>query len=280
MKQAVHKVKKPRGFAVIVTNQYEKRKSKLSQLAGTIEDGRAMDDAFRSLGFATLCKSKISSTDMKVLVESVVTYFGENQPPSKPYCVAFVFSGHGKHKREERKEGDVVCGEDGGDIWLDDEIVKPLAAVDQIGSIPKLFFIDACRGEKRLEKGAPMPEKREVITVEGNYFMAYSTIPKHVAYMNPDDPKSGSDWMQILAKNLKETHASVADVVDYTNEELWKKYEVHRNTDEWEQPETVSRLHYGPVFLHPNPPGKWSTFECQKGPCFLFEMILPVIPFG
>ena len=89
-----------------------------------------MDDAFRSLGFAKLCKTNISSEEMQVLVKSVIKYSTRHQP----YTVAFVFSGHGKHKREKRKgykrKGDVVCGDDGEDIWLNDKIVKPLAAVD------------------------------------------------------------------------------------------------------------------------------------------------------
>ena len=93
-----------------------------------------MDDAFRSLGFAKPCKTNISSEEMQVLVKSVVKYSTRHQPPSEPSTVAFVFSGHGKHKREKRKgykrKGNVVCGDDGEDIWLNDEIVKPLAAVD------------------------------------------------------------------------------------------------------------------------------------------------------
>ena len=102
------------------------------------------------------------------------------------------------------------------------------------------------------------------ITAEGNYFVAYSTIPRHVAYMNPGDPESGSDWMQILAEKLKQTHASVADIVDITNKTLWKKYEDDCNTDKWEQPDTVSRLHCGPVFLHPDFPGRLSAFGHMK----------------
>ena len=272
LKQAVQKVDNPRGLAVIVTNQYQKSKKKL---LGTKKDGEKMEDAFKSLEFATLWNLNKSSEEMKDLVKSVVTYFQDNPIP-KLHIVAFVFSGHGNHKidetKKERKEGDVVRGEDGEDIWLKDEIVQPLAEEHKIGDIPKLFFIDACRGSKMLptfDKGDQMPEetepeeieKRELVTTEGNYFLAYSTIPEHKAWMDPDDPSSGSAWMQILAKNLKkETNKSVADIVDITSKELWEKYENDHKIDMWEQPEALSRLHTGPVFLHPDPPGKLSAF--------------------
>ena len=79
--------------------------------------------------------------------------------------------------------------------------------------------------------------------------------------MDPDDPSSGSAWMQILAKNLKkETNKSVADIVDITSKELWEKYENGRKPGKCEQPEALSRLHTGPVFLHPDAPGKLSAF--------------------
>ena len=132
--EAVTKVENPRGLAVIVTNEYP----------GMRKDGRAMENAFGSLGFATLWKPNISSEDMKVLVKSVVKYFQDNPPTPKDYFVAFVFSGHGG-------EGDLLIGEDNGDVHLISEIMKPLAEEHAIGDIPKLFFINACHGKNELK---------------------------------------------------------------------------------------------------------------------------------
>ena len=240
--QAVAKVEveSPRGLAVIVTNEYNNYPD--DQLPGMETDGQAMEDAFESLGFATLWKRNISSEDMKVLVKSVVKYFQDN-PPTEHYVVAFVFSGHGN-------EGDLLYGEDGRNVHLNSEIVEPLAAEHAIGNIPKLFFIDACRGESELKPVVRLRRKsaRELITAKGNYYVAYSTIPKHVAYAS-DDPNSGSPWMQILAKNLKESEESISNIMETTSKELWGMYENDPSINIAQQTETVSRLHCGPVYL-------------------------------
>ena len=266
--EAVAKADNPVGLAVIVTNEYNNFPDE-DKLPGVKKDGRAMDNAFGSLGFATLWKPNISSEEMKVLVKSVVKYFQDNPPP-KHYVVAFVFSGHGN-------EGDLLNGEYGGKVLLDDEIVKPLAEEHELGNIPKLFFIDACRGKNELKPVVKTKKKaQELITAEGNYYVAYSTIPKHVAYMKPDDPKSGSAWMQILAKNLQERSESVSDIVETTSSELWKMYEEHPEIDTWQQPESMSRLHCGPVYLRPkaDSPGKLAAFEHRNVP------VLVLLPTG
>ena len=253
--EAVAKVDNPVGLAVIVTNEY--KKFPRDHLLGMKKDGQAMENAFgRGLGFATLWKPNISSEKMKVLVKSVVKYFQDNPPPEH-YVVAFVFSGHGN-------EGDLLLGEDDGDVHLDGEIVKPLAEEHKLGNIPKLFFIDACRGENELKPDVKTKKMaQELITAKGNYYVAYSTIPKHVAYMKPGDATSGSAWMQILAKNLQESSESVSDIVETTSSELWKMYEKHPEIRTWQQPESVSRLHCGPVYLRPkaDSPGTLAAFE-------------------
>ena len=252
--QAVAKVEieSPRGLAVIVTNEYKNFLG--DHRPGMKKDGRAMENAFGSLGFATLWKPNISSEDMKVLVKSIVKYFQDNPPP-KNYVVAFVFSGHGG-------EGDLLIGEDNGDVHLISEIVKPLAEEHAIGNIPKLFFVNACRGKNELKPVVMLKRSaRELITAEGNYYVAYSTIPDHVAYTS-GDPKSGSAWIQILAKNLQERSEPVSVIVETTNGELWKMYETHPEIDKWQQPESVDRLR-GPVYLRPKPdsPGTLAAFE-------------------
>ena len=256
--KAVAKADKPVGLAVIVTNEY--KKFPCDHLPGVRKDGQAMENAFRSLGFATLWEPNIPSEDMKVLVKSVIKYFQDNPPP-KHYIVAFVFSGHGN-------EGDLLYGEDDEDIHLNGEIVKPLAEEHELGNIPKLFFIDACRGGNELKPVVKTKKKaRELITAEGNYYVAYSTIPKHVAYMKPGDEMSGSTWMQILAKNLQERSESVSNIVETTSKELWKMYKKHPEIRKWQQPESVSRLHSGPVYLCPkaDSPG---TLAALKPPYF------------
>ena len=249
--EAVAEVESPRGLAVIVTNEYKNFPG--DHLPGMKKDGRAMENAFGSLGFATLWKPNISSKEMKVLVKSVVKYFQDNPPP-KNYVVAFVFSGHGG-------EGDLLIGEDNRQVHLHRKIVKPLAEEHELGVIPKLFFIDACRGENELKPVVRTKKRIELITAKGNYYVAYSTIPKYVAYTK-EDPNSGSVWMQILAKNLQESSESVSVIVETTNGELWKMYETHPEIRNWQQPESVDRLR-GPVYLRPkaDSPGTLAAFE-------------------
>ena len=152
--------------------------------------------------------------------------------------VIFAFSGHGCSKGQVEH----IYTNDGETLDFKDEVVFPLTKHKHV---PKLFCMDACRGDHRLTKGSgatKAPDKvyfeKGVEHVEGNYHLAYATIPYHVSYMDT----GGSMWMPRLARALRKSNDSYQNIVETiqkeVNEQLSKK-----------QCQSVSNLNTGPLYL-------------------------------
>ena len=124
---------------------------------------------------------------------------------------------------------------------------------DNVYIIPKLFFIDACRGSETLSvvsKGSETNEatgnspkayfEKLVQHVSGNFRIDYATIPKHVSYAGT----GGSLWMPKMARAIKENYSSIQDISAAV------KSEVHKALGENKQQcESVDRMNVGPLFL-------------------------------
>ena len=136
--------------------------------------------------------------------------------------IIFAFSGHGSNK----KGNELLYSNDGQEIQLEDEVIFPLVQEINVARIPKIFFIDACRGSDFLvsvSKGGGPPgevlksvkqcwEEKGVNHVQGNYRVYYATIPDHKAYASVDG--SGSRWMPLMARALRDDveDLSLADI--------------------------------------------------------------------
>ena len=110
-------------------------------------------------------------------------------------ALIFAFSGHGG-------SGDTLCFQDGGKLYLSD-ILQCFVENRGVFRIPKLFFIDACRGKTSLTKGLAKTIESTVESAtkglsheEGNFLIAYATIPEHVSY--------DQYWMYHLAMRIRE----------------------------------------------------------------------------
>ena len=132
--------------------------------------------------------------------------------------IAFAFSGHGTSRDKRMK----IVTNDGKELDIEDEIVLPLTRHKAVREIPKLFFLDACRGSERLrnkkEGGAILVPKGDfkleltekgIATSSGNYRIDYATIPGHVSYA---DDREGSMWMPVMARALRERNDTVQNI--------------------------------------------------------------------
>ena len=244
------------GLAVIISNDYGTTPG-LQVLSGTTEDGKRMTSAFKFLKFATLWRQNATGHELMQLLSELSCY--RNYPQSYK-CIALVFSGHGL-------DANHLYMQDGSLIKVNNvvEALLPKQA-PQIGSIPKLFFIDACRGKRVLSNEAVVVPRHSGITEKvqeilqrgasdetlhvppkGNFLVAYSTMPDYQSY---EVKGKGGVWMTSLAERLCTSSDSVQDILSEVNKDLMRKFQEPETRPFMTQPEYISRLH-GKLCLWP-----------------------------
>ena len=160
----------------------------------------------------------------------------------------FAFYGHGCSKGQIEH----LYTTDGKTLQFSDEIVYPLTKHKGVKHVPKLFFIDTCRGGEVLTKGAAAAPDDQVAKsgkvyfekgaqhVLGNYHIAYATIPHHESYVD----SSGSRWMAKLARALRKRNDSYQNIVAIVNDQVNREV-----CDQEQQCESIERLNTGPLYL-------------------------------
>ena len=167
-------------------------------------------------------------------------------------AIIFAFSGHGGRacdKCNKYIEIDCKCevktsSEDAirlhdGILRVNTMIVDKFLVKTMI-DVPKLFFIDACRGRESLTRVTPPKgfEEKEI-----NYRIDYATIPKHVA---PGNDK----WMLKTAELLKKDW-SLGDIMDEVRRHIYLR--VREYMQKPQMPETLNRLTTGRLYLKARP---------------------------
>ena len=193
-----------RGLAVLVTCDY---KGTAKPLPECNEDAEKMRAALEALEYDVyqLKNSKATKKEVTTLLSRISRYLGryKGSDVNEDYrkkAIIFAFSGHGQL-------GDYILTQDGKRLQLTNDVVKPLLESEKVSKIPKLFFIDACRGGNAI-KGEEVPAH-----LVGNYRIDYATIPKFVA-------NTASMWMQKLASKLKDDDDSLQNLVSNVNKEV------------------------------------------------------------
>ena len=225
--QSIRRRQAANGLAIIVANEGSCIRDH-KPLEGAIKDLYAMKATFETLRFATLPIFNASKEQILSAVQAVAKY--KLYPPSYKR-IAFVFSGHG--------DENCIYTDDG---WINplSEVVEPLQPADapHLGSIPKLFFIDACRGSET-DKGRFVPRGGKVrMPSVGNYILAHSTMPRMVSY----EADEGGLWMQTVSRQLRTKRKSVLDVLTDVNRELLEQLASRANCETLQQPVLESTL--------------------------------------
>ena len=98
-------------------------------------------------------------------------------------------SGHG--------EEDYVLGRDGNPVSIESDMIGPLqpSELPTMRTVPKLFFIDACRGNLKM---VPATKAKGDGVEMGGYFIAYSTTKGYKSYTHGERSK----WMPLVAQRL------------------------------------------------------------------------------
>ena len=245
-----------KGLAVIITNDYipkledKPTVTKHPSLEGTFEDGKRLQEAFEKLDFDVHWKTNITSAEFMRIMYDLSKL--EHDSVKDYRCMAFVFSGHGL-------PGKLVM-QDGNQVDISDQFVGSVlpGRAPMIGDIPKIFIIDACRGEQRTEtvpvpvtakglapsetqtKGAHNMIMRD-LPKEGNFLLTFSTLLGcESADYNRGEVK-GSPWLKILASKIPVVPGSIDDVLSDVTEEFLKNCQDKQYRIQ--QPDRWNRLH-------------------------------------
>ena len=211
------------GLAIIVANEGSCRPDH-SPLSGTVKDLYAITKAFESLRFATL---PLRNASGQQIIEVVKTASCCEYPESYKR-LAFVFSGHGDQGRIYAHDMEIQLQVSIFDPWMPKN--SP-----HLAKIPKLFFLDACRGS-HVDPGVPILHyydpnapvaKGARDSSYGNYLLAYATMPTMKAF---EQPAAGGYWMQHLAKELQNDSnidCSLNDILTKVNDNVLEEMERH-----------------------------------------------------
>ena len=216
------------GLAIIIANE-DGCNPDHKPLEAAQKDLKAMKETFEILRFATLPIFNASKEQLLSAVEAAANY--KAYPPSYKR-MAFIFSGHGD-------ESHIYCHD--GSIQTD-QVYKPLQPINapHLADIPKLFFIDACRGTMQdkgiVARGQTVSPRKPSY---GNYVLAYSTMPSMQAYETAGD---GRLWMQTLSNQLRTKRKSILDVLTEVNNELLEVIRLCQY-EKLQQPILESTLH-------------------------------------
>lgn len=242
-----------RGLAIIVTCNYPNCEE-YDQLEGADEDARIMKEVLKKYDFEIVLLQNDAATKdgieqkLKCITSSLSQYENvENK------VIIFVFSGHGE-------SGNTIVSQDEEELSLKHDIL-PHVAIDSTRETPKLFFIDACRGEKYLKavpKGRPEQQGPGLeIGLQTNYRIDYATIEDYESYSDC----TGSAWLAEVAKHLdddiiKGKKTSLQEIMAEVKKEVWQKVlrvqkdeKTKKKTRVKQQPHTEDRLNCGVLYL-------------------------------
>ena len=212
------------GLAILVTCTY-KRAMDLKSLPETAEDANEMRETFNYFNYIIHELENPTNSEIKGLLNEISDYLKTYNGPVENKVIMFAFSGHGCRGGRYGK----ICPNGGGQLDVDEEVLFPLTTPATVFQIPKLFFIDACRGSQTLavEEGGAVAASQSDTTIsskseglvtdkgylhaEGNWWLETATIPEHKSYAFTG---RRSVWMPKLARALREQNDSFQNIMD------------------------------------------------------------------
>ena len=233
------------GVAIIISNDYATTPG-LDTLKGTHKDAERMEGAFKSLNITTYRASNVTKFKLVSLLNEAAQC---KEYPRESRCISFVFSGHGLDSNQ-------IYMQDGKLVHIANEIIQPLLPMraPHISTVPKLFFLDACRGSRDItpvvvprSAGGAVQEIHQKGGIDatlkvpplGNFLVAFSTMPEYRSYEMTGE---GGVWMTTLAEKLRTSQDYVEVILSDVRKELLEKYQEAGWTSRMQQPETLSRL--------------------------------------
>lgn len=181
-----------RGMAIIINNKKFHPRTGMGERTGTDVDAQKMNEVFAELGFEKI--RPLNNVTVREMKHEL--YRAAKEDHTDRDCFAVVILSHGE-------EGYVYGTDDKVPI---DELVLPFKGhrCPSLAGKPKLFFIQACRGQE-LDRGVTVADGGEEemdeevivrrIPSEADFLMAYSVVPGYFAWRNSN---RGSWFVQAI----------------------------------------------------------------------------------
>ena len=234
-----------RGIAILIGNDYKKI-SKDKYLEGPLKDVERAYEVFSAFGGHCIKVTNESAKQTrKAIKDSIASMDGERLSPYE--WVVVLFCGHGKDEN-------FLLANDGESICIQVDLIDPFHPENapKIAKIPKLFFIDACRGTEKtrpvlVPRGLYNQEPRGGKVLDSlkfppkcNMLVAYSTLPKKEAYESQGE---GGIWInKVLTRLEHEECCSILDVLTKVNKDIVDHYQKIEMVSEIQQAELRSTL--------------------------------------
>ena len=196
------------GFALVVSCEETKVNQGVKKLLGVNKDEEKLKDTFTKLRFATESLHNPSRDE----IEKRICEIAGSEFPECYKRFVFTFSGHGS-------DTEIYVADDKVAISELVERFQPNNCSPTLAPVPKLFFIDACRGkcfnEQIRYRGAE--ECKPIKTPSnGNVLVARSTMRHFLARETQD----GGLWTSILVDKLLTRDASIEVILREVRKEL------------------------------------------------------------
>ena len=175
------------GCAIVIGNSHYQRGG---DLPGVANDVKIMDACFKRLGYTVISEMNISADNILLLCDRVLhEYYSRRVSSGEPLdSVAFYFSGHGNKN--------IILGTDWDSCDLHQLSGKFKTNGDLRGK-PKLFFIDACRGDLET-MGIVKDAGSLLVGEEADCVFAFATPENYCAV----ESRKGGVWTAKLAHVL------------------------------------------------------------------------------
>ncbi|XP_030637669.1 caspase 20, apoptosis-related cysteine peptidase [Chanos chanos] len=198
----------PRGYCLIFNN-IDFTASKLSRRNGSDSDADALENVFKWLGFRVEKRRNLTAAEMQDTIKEFRT------KPDHGDCFVCCVLSHGNQ--------DGIFGAD-GDLVRMENILDPFDASQCPGlaNKPKLFFIQACRGNQHqdiAQVSSDGPEDSEeiesdhqitTIAAKSDFLVAMATVNNHYSYRHF---REGSWFIQSLCTQLREGCPNEEDIL-------------------------------------------------------------------
>ncbi|XP_037674591.1 caspase-14 [Choloepus didactylus] len=205
---------------------------------GSEEDLAALDDMYQQLLFESIMKIDPTAQEFQQeLVKFQQTMDARTDPIS---CAFVVLMAHGN-------EG-FLKGEDGKMVMLEDlfEVLNNKNCL-ALRAKPKVFIIQACRGEQKDPGETVGGEDIVLITTDHPHTIptytdalhVYSTVEGHIAYRHDE---KGSSFIQTLVKILIEKKGPILELLTEVTRQLAEKELVQEGQVRKTNPEIQSTL--------------------------------------
>ena len=218
----------PRGKTLIINNKsFNDEKNENSTRHGSEKDVDLVDHLFSDLGFEVKIKENLTKEILEKEIDDIVS-----QDHSSYDCFVLWLMSHGE-------SGKVMCSDKN---MIDIDILhEKFSSCSSLSGKPKLFFIQACRGDRKDEgtlvttdrhdpnksneaKKAVLPgnsvnQQATIIPTNADFLYAFATVDKFVSVRHPEE---GSYFVRNLVNVFREQVADehLLDMLTSVNQKV------------------------------------------------------------